>query len=153
MKVDIIAATKADVEAVARNMTDRHRAEWAALLPDGYDTVEVLTGRFVGGVCARVGGDPVAVGEVFVARPGVASLGLVTTDAFPVATLAFTKFLRNGLFRKLEAEGTHRIECMTLAQFAAARRWMGLLGLQEEATLRCYGRNKEDFVQFARVKA
>lgn len=151
MRTEIVRATPADAETVAQNMTERHQAEWAALLPDGATAAEIIAERFAGGVCARLGDEPVAVGEVFIMRPGVASLGLVTTDAFPAASLAFTKFLCGGLLRGLKDEGVHRIECMTLARFEAARRWMGMLGLEEEAVLRNYGRDREDFVQFAWV--
>ena len=151
MKTEIVRATEVDVAAVAESMTERHKAEWHALLPDGVEARDVVIERFTDGVCARLGGEPVAVGEVFINRPGVASLGLVTTEAFPAAALAFTRFLRGGLFQGLKNEGVHRIECMTLTHFEAARRWMAMLGLEEEAVLRSYGRDREDFVQFAWV--
>ena len=151
MKTEIGQASASDARFVADNMTTRHRAEWAAVLPDGVDAAEMLGALYANGVCARIGGEPVAVGDVFSVRPNVVTLGLVTTDAFPAAALAFTKFLRTGLFARLAAEGTHRIECSTLADFEAAHRWMSLLGLSEEARLRKYGRNGEDFKQFAWV--
>ncbi|GLO68646.1 hypothetical protein MACH17_01630 [Phaeobacter inhibens] len=48
-------------------------------------------------------------------------------------------------------EGVHRIECLTLADLHVAHRWMEMLGLSEEATLRKYGRNGETFKQFSWV--
>lgn len=152
MRIDVRKATLDDARAVAANMTERHKAETAALSNlEGDELVEALAERFENGVCATAGGRPVAVGEVFTARPNVASLGLLTTDDFPYAALRFTKFLRDGLFVALRAQGVHRIECVTMADFDAARRWLRTLGLEEEAKLRRYGRDGEDFVQFAWV--
>jgi hypothetical protein len=151
MKTDIGKASEEDIAFVTRNMTERHREEWAAVLPDKVELLPLMRELYAGGVCARLGGEPVAVGDVFSARPNVIALGLITTDAFPAAALAFTKFLRNSLFARLKAEGVHRIECATLTHFTAAHKWMRMLGLSEETVLRKHGRNGEDFTQFSWV--
>lgn len=152
MKTDVIKASEEHARFVVSRMTDRHASETAALSPlEGDDLLDVLVDRFSGGVCATLDDVPVAVGEVFAARPNVASLGLVTTDDFPPAALHFTRFLRHGLFVSLRANDVHRIECVTRSDFKAAHRWMGMLGLEKEAEMRKYGRNGEDFTQFAWV--
>lgn len=150
MRIEILKTTRVDAHTVAERMTDRHRAEIAATMAFGVDDIApALAGLYEGGVCARANGVPVAIGEVFTARPNIASLGLITTDGFAPAALKFTKFLRDGLFVTLRAGGVHRIECLTMADFTAAHRWIKLLGLREEATLRKYGSGGEDFIQFA----
>lgn len=145
-------ANEADVRYVADRISARHLAEISALtFLEGRAVTDALPGRFTGGTCAVLDGEPVAVGEVFQSRPNVVSLGLIATDRFPEVTLGFTRYLRDGLFAALRASGVHRIECVTMAEFEAAHRWLRLLGLEKEADLRAYGRGGEDFAQFAWV--
>lgn len=152
MKTEFRIASVSDARRVLLGMTDRHAAEIRALSHlEGYEMIEAAVQRVAGGVCIVADGIPVAAGKAITARPNVASLCLVTTDEFPPVALAFTRFLRNILFEELRRGGVHRIECVTMADFTAARRWIKLLGLGEEALLRKYGQGGEDFVQFAWV--
>ena len=86
------------------------------------------------------------------ARPNVASLGLMATDRFPEVSLPFTRYLRDGLFVALRANGIHRIECVTMADFTGAHRWLRMLGLEKEADMPRFGKGGETFSQFAWVE-
>ena len=152
MKIE--AATRSDVRFVASKMRDRDAAEFLAV-SDALDQralVEKLVPRYArDGICARAD-MPVAVGAMFIARPNVATLGFFATDEFPSIVVGLTRFIRTVLFPRYRAAGVHRIECISKADYADAHRWIELLGLTQEATMRGFGRGGEDYVQFAWVK-
>ena len=56
------------------------------------------------------------------------------------------------LFPRYFAAGVHRIQATSLDGYDEVHRWLRALGLEREAVLPAFGRNGEDFVQFAKVK-
>lgn len=97
-------------------------------------------------------GDPICVGITYLARPNVVSLGFFATPRFPEIGRGITKFIKTNLFPKLRDNGVHRIEAVSMATHTEAHRWLKTLGLKQEGgVLRKFGKNGEDFVQFAWV--
>lgn len=143
--------------AVAAEMRERDREEFAAVLPCG-DRASIAAhlrgvyGRRTGVLCARCpAGVPVCIGGAVAVRPGVATLLFYATDAFPGLALSMTRFIRRHYFPSLAATGIHRIECVSLAAYGEMHRWLETLGLRQEGVFQAYGKGREDFVQYAWV--
>lgn len=151
MKVD--APTRADVAHVAARMRERDRKEFLAVSPyDEADMLASLPDRFTEkGFCFRKDGEPVGIGIMAVSRPNVVTLGFFATDDFPRIALPVARFTRRVLFPAYRAEGVHRIEAYTVADYEDAHRWIEMVGLTYEATLRAFGRDGEDFKVFSWV--
>lgn len=149
-------ASPAHVEAVASRMRERDRHEFMAT--SHATTPEELTDELVrryagfsGAICALDGVEPVAVGAMIEARPNVLTLLFFATDEFPRVAISLTSFITRRLFPSQRAAGVHRIECVSIVDHIDAHRWIGLLGLELEATAPGYGRGGETFYQFAWV--
>lgn len=150
------APTRGDVRHVARFMRERDVAEFLAVsrAETRADLEGMLTERYGGApdaICAYMGFEPVAVGAMVCWRPNVATLAFFATDRFPEVALELTKFIRNRLFPRYRAEGVHRIECISMEGYTDAHRWVGLLGLEQEAVMPRYGKGGETYLQFAWV--
>jgi hypothetical protein len=104
-----------------------------------------------GVICASDDVGPVAVGAMIEARPNVITLMFFATDRFPLIALPLTKFIRQRLFPRYRKVGVHRIECVSIAGYDEAHRWIEALGLTKEAELPGYGKGGETFIQFAWV--
>lgn len=157
MKMKLDAPTPGDVRRVAEQMRERDVAEFLAVahVETKADLVEALTARYgdaPDAICAFADGDPVAVGAMVQARPNVVTLAFFATDRFPEIALELTKFIRNRLFARYRADGVHRIECISMEGYEDAHRWIGLLGLKQEAVMPRYGKGGETYVQFAWVE-
>lgn len=149
-------ATAEDVEFVALHMRERDMQELAALseCDDRGALAAQMKARYGGveGVMCGYDETPIWVAMTMQQRPGVMTVGLVATDDFVSVSLASTRFFRS-LFASYEAEGTHRIEAVSMATYEAAHRWMGLLGLKYEAgPFWGYGKGGEAFIQLARLR-
>lgn len=153
MVVDV--AGFADVRAVAKNMRESDFREFRALMHvDTRDEmVSELTRRYVGQdvIVARDGVTPIAIGRTLEARPNVITLAFFATDEFPRIGKPLTRFIRQRLFPSLRQAGVHRFECVSIVGHHEAHAWIQAIGLSEEAPLIGYGKNKEDFIQFAWV--
>lgn len=104
-----------------------------------------------GVICASDDLGPVAVGAMIEARPNVITLMFFATDRFPLIARKLTRFIRQRLFPRYRNIGVHRIECVSIAGYDEAHRWIEALGLTKEAELPGYGKNGETFIQFAWV--
>lgn len=47
--------------------------------------------------------------------------------------------------------GMHRLEAKSLVSHHEAHRFIKLIGMQSEGILKCYGRRRQDYIQFART--
>ena len=151
------APTRGDVRHVATLMRERDVTEFLAVahVETKADLIEALVARYGGShdaICAYVDKVPIAVGAMVRARPNVVTLAFFATDRFPEVALELTKFIRNRLFPQYRADGVHRIECISIEGYADAHRWIGLLGLEQEAVMPKYGKGGETYLQFAWVE-
>lgn len=165
------AATLRQVRAVAEQMRERDREEFMAVSPfHSY-------GELVDGLVERYGHHndvivacrpltaseleshsdpvmrhkPVAVGGLIHHRPNVASLLFFATEGLHIIGSDLTRFIRQRLFPAYRKNGTHRIECVSLDGYDEVHRWLEVLGLEQEARLSKFGRDGQDYVQFAWV--
>lgn len=154
MRID--RARPDDIRRLALMMRDSDLKELLALSWAGErgTLADDLANRYTGhnGIIARKGAEPVAAGILVEHRPNVLTLGFFATDRLPEIALPLTRFIKQRLFAPLVRAGVHRIEAISMDGHRAAHRWLGILGLRRKALCRGYGRNGEDFVQFAWAK-
>lgn len=96
-------------------------------------------------------GTPVAVGAMCEGRPNVITLMFFATERFAKLALPIARFTKHRLFPEYRAAGVHRIECISIAGYEQAHRWIRLCGMQEEGVFRGFGKGGETFHQFAWV--
>ncbi len=156
--MNIEPALPADVMLVAQAMRQRDRDEFMPMTH--FETHDQLVKSLV----QRYGGHPdvftvfgepgpVAVGGMLLHRPNVATLLFFASDDFAPEGAAFTRFVTQRLFPTYRQRGVHRIECQSLDGYGEVHRWLGVLGLEREAVLRAFGRDGQDYVQFAWVES
>lgn len=153
MKIE--APTRADVLDVARNMRPADREEFLASLKgvseaDMPEYLANLYGDADTSFCAYLNDDPVAIGAAVPVSGELLRIGMFATPDFPRIAFSLTKFVRNRLFPAYVARGFVRIECLSLATYSDAHRWIRTLGLDQEQTHHAIGTGGEDFIQFGR---
>lgn len=146
----------AHVRAVADSMRETDVAEFLAVSHASRreqlaDLLVAKYGEADDTFCFSDGDKPVAVGAMVHARPNVITLMFFATEHFTQIALPLARWTRNHLFPRYRNVGVHRIECVSIAGYSQAHKWIRLLGLQEEATMPGYGKNGETFHQFAWV--
>lgn len=153
MRID--TATRDDVYNVALHMRNSDFEEFSALLPvqSRGALAQLLTDRFVGEdvLVASKGTTPIAIGRVIEHRPNVLTLGFFATPRLREIGKPLTRFIKQRLLAPMVDAGVHRIECVSIQGHVDAHRWIRALGLKQDAVLRAYGKNREDFVQFSWV--
>lgn len=80
--------------------------------------------------------------------PGVWSVWAFGTDEFLKVARGLTKFIRRVMIPHLTELGAHRAQAISVDGHWRAHRWLEALGAVQEARLRRYGRNGEDFLVF-----
>lgn len=149
-------ATAADIRAVALDMRPGDFEEWSAT--SDVSTRSLLAHNLV----ARYGGRsdvlvgcadnvPVCIGGAIEVWPGVASLMFFANDQFPRIGRGMTRWIRRELLPRYLRAGVHRIQAISIDNHTEAHAWLRVLGLQPEALFSAFGRNGEDFIQFAMV--
>lgn len=93
-------------------------------------------------------GFPVAAVGALPRWPGVWVVWMIATDDFPKCRFSLTRHIRSVIIPSLREVGAHRAECASLASHTEAHAWLRYLGAEQEAALRGYGRNGEDFSLF-----
>lgn len=146
----------AEILDVARRMRESDRTEliatsWATDQEQlAQETARAFTVR--GAIAAaRNREDPIVIGALVESRPNVISLGMFATEAWPTIAHQFGRFVRSKLIPELIGRGAHRFEALSMTSHVKAHRFLTFLGLDPIATLRAYGRNREDFTLFSRV--
>jgi hypothetical protein len=138
-------------------MRPRDREEFMAVSPftEFSDLVEGLVlryGEHHNVVVAHGDERPIAVGGLIHHRPHVGTLLFFATDELPQIGAELTRFIKQRLFPGYTLAGTHRIECASISGYHSTHRWLEVLGLSEECVMRKYGRDGQDFVQYAWVR-
>lgn len=85
-------------------------------------------------------------------RKGVWNLGLFATNNFQKIHLSLTKLVINSIIPVLDNANAHRVEAQSIVGYKTVHDWLKFLGLKEESILKGYGKNKEDFINFAWVR-
>lgn len=156
--MEIEPATAGDVQQVAVRMRAGDYDEFSAIsfAQDRQHLAEILAARYGDRHDVLVGlwkGRPACIGGFVMGRPNVVSLLFFATDEFRSIGLGITRFIRQNLFPKLEAQGVHRFEAVSLATHSEAHKWLLLLGLTAETKpMLGYGREGQAFIQFAKVR-
>tara|TARA_B100000902_G_scaffold367574_1_gene390284 strand:+ start:5609 stop:6136 length:528 start_codon:yes stop_codon:yes gene_type:complete len=85
-------------------------------------------------------------------RDGVWSFGLFATNSFNKIYISLTKFILRVIIPHFNAINAHRVECQSIANYEYVHKWLEFIGLKRESTLKGYGKNGEDFYNFAYVR-
>lgn len=91
---------------------------------------------------------PIAIIGAMPCWPGVWSAWLFGTDEFDKISLSLTKWVKKVFIPTLQTKA-HRAECRAICSNTAAIRWLETCGGTREATLKGFGKNKEDFYVYA----
>lgn len=132
----------AEVVATSRLQT---REQWAEQIGQVVDSTPDSQ-QVVGGFMHQ--GKPTAVFGAIEHWPGVWAAWMVGTDDWPKVALAATRRIRKVCLPQVWRKGAHRIQAHSAAEYDTAHQWLVHLGAKEEAVLRGFGRNSEDFKVF-----
>ena len=97
-------------------------------------------------------GVPAVVGGFSPVWPGLASGWMLGTDEWSDVGMEVTRFVRRFMLPALEHAGFHRVECRPMAGNDQVERWLRLVGFRTEAVTAQFGRGREDFVLWSRIK-
>lgn len=144
------------VRSVAERMRASDAAEFMAVsfAEDRRQLADMLVQRYGDSADAyafSLGDVPVAVGAMVEGRPNVITIMFFATDDFDRIALDLARFCKRRLFPRYRNAGAHRIECIAIDDQPANHRWIEMLGMKHEATLRGFGKGGETFRQFAWV--
>lgn len=85
-------------------------------------------------------------------RPGVWNLGLFATDKLESIGKSLTKHIIKDIIPILDKAQAHRVEAQSIVGYEEVHNWLRFFGLKEESVLSKYGRNGEDFINFAWIR-
>lgn len=142
---------------VAHRMRASDRAEIGALCWWGAEAPQILAEEAVrrsgfGGVVLDGAGLPQVALGAMACWPGVYSVWMFATDAWPEVWRGTLRYARQVLRPALIGAGAHRAQCFAAAEHAAAHRLLARLGFVAEGRARGFGRDGEDFVLFGAVR-
>lgn len=92
---------------------------------------------------------PIAIIGARLRWPGVASILMIATDRWPEIAFAATRWVKRVAIPVYIARNCHRGQCECWIGNGASRVWLEALGFEIEGRLRGYGKNGEDFLQYA----
>jgi hypothetical protein len=99
-------------------------------------------------ICTARDGEPVYAFGLTPHRPGVWTIWGFSTDRWPEVIKPVSRFIRKVIVPSILGPLAHRVECVTIAEKIAGHKWLKWIGAEHEATLRGYGRNREDYFLF-----
>lgn len=139
-----------DALYLCANLRPEDRAEAFALRFD--DDPEALAQEILrwGGLAwtARHEGRPAAIFGATQTWPNVWTAWLLSTNDWRHVGRGVTKFIKRRMIPHLMERGALRCEARSMVGHESAHRWLQSLGAVQEARLRRYGRNGEDFLVF-----
>lgn len=94
-------------------------------------------------------GTPIAVIGATEQWPGVWTCWMLATDRFNEIGKELTRWVKRAMIPHLVEQGAHRIDAYSIDGHDTAHRWLRFCGAVQEARLRRYGRNGEDFLVFS----
>lgn len=104
--------------------------------------------RMGSGVVALLTGQPVAIVGTQPVHPGVCEAFAYGTSRFPRIALSLTRYVLSVIKPALIEAGFHRLQCKSQSTHTDAHRWLERLGFKAEGTLKHYGSDGSDFIQF-----
>lgn len=134
---------------ILENLCEMDRTELLATAWNEDRLADDLAGRIMqGNVFAMVAWDvrPITAFGIVPMSPGVGVAFAFSTKEYRRAIIPVTRFIRRIVIPKARAN-YHRIECRALAR-PQADRWMSLIDAKPEATLKCFGKQGQDFVLY-----
>lgn len=135
---------------VITHMRERDHKEIYALRFDEDPERFLASQMWIMGDMCRIwerNGVPVAVQGVIPAWPGVWHMFAYGTDEWPKVVLSMTRWAW-GIVIPAMSRMAHRVEARAMATHTESRRWIESFGAKQEAVLREYGKNREDFVLY-----
>lgn len=147
----LVKANLPDVLAICWNLRAADRREaFATRFNDDPDSLAMEIFSTWGGLMwiAHHDGKAVALFGATEQWPGVYSCWLLATDDWPAVALGVTKFVKRRIMPHLADSGALRCEARSIDGHDKAHRWLTSIGCVQEARLRRYGRNGEDFLVF-----
>lgn len=142
-----------DALYICRNLRAADAREaWATRDDEDTDrlAMEIAQHWGPGSYCARAtDGTPVALIGYTERWPGVWCCWMLATDRFPEVGKGLTRWVKRSMLPSLIERGAHRIEAYSIDGHDTAHRWLRFCGAVEEARLRRYGRNGEDYLVFS----
>jgi hypothetical protein len=98
---------------------------------------------------AEVDGRPASIVGVNPLWAGVWAIWSFGTEDWPKAAISITKYGIRVLRPYIMDRGAHRLQCESRIDHIDAHRWLTACGATVEGTLRGYGRDGTDYLQFA----
>lgn len=117
--------------------------EWAAML-------HMAVAKKGCGWITRFNGRPAACMGLFENHPGNWQVFSFGTDLYPRVMVTFKPKI-DLMIAYARDLGMHRLECKSISSHTLAHGCIRLVGMTHEATLKSYGRNREDYYVFARL--
>lgn len=138
------------VAHVAYNLRAADREELGATMSQ-FDSarIAVASMRATTGFVACLGdGMPAAVVGASLLWPGVAQVGMFATPRWREIAARLSRHVKHEWIPGLRAAGVRRAHAYSLASHHVAHRWIRWLGGEQEALLRGWGRDGQDFLLF-----
>ena len=139
---------------VCNNLRDLSKEEMFATRPHD-DPAELASELFHSAAIMWVGyhkDRPAALIGAFPLYPGVWGLFGCGTDEWQKIWRPMTVFARKTMMRTIAGSGAHRAHAASPVGHTQTHKWLKFLGAEQEAVLRGYGKNGEDFCLFAWTK-
>lgn len=148
-------ATIGDIFDVAMRMRERDYEEivCTTYAKDRYELADILARSWSQSPATYVFGTEelgrIACLTLTAERPGVWNLGLFATDKLESIGKSLTKHVIRDIIPLLDKAEAHRVEAQSIVGYEEVHNWLQFFGLRKESVLKKYGRNGEDFVNFA----
>jgi RimJ/RimL family protein N-acetyltransferase len=120
--------------------------------PDRLADEVIVAAAFGKAGIAEIKGRPVGIVGVTPIWSGVWSIWSFGTAEWPKGVLSMTRFGVRVLRPYILERGAHRLQCESRIDHHDAHRWLKACGARVEGTLRRYGRDGTDYLQFAWTK-
>lgn len=93
--------------------------------------------------------DPIALIGAHLRAPGVAAVTMIATDRWAEIAWPATRYVIRTAIPVFLAPNVHRAQCEAWEGNDVSRAWLETLGFEAEGTLQAYGKNRDNFVQYA----
>ena len=84
--------------------------------------------------------------------PGVGSILMIATDEWPLIARPATRWVKRVAIPRILDPLCHRTQCEAWEGNLVTLRWLTALGYKVEGRLEAYGKNREGFLQYARIR-